>query len=496
MFFLLWLFVLGLISYYLLQNGTSRITRTPVWLLWLVMMAPALIWTGWVLVNGTSKTVPPELVIIPFLVCPFLYWFLVQLGRKKITGETAEQVADSADSATEPAKPKPPVRPIDAAEEASLRDCFPWSIYFLRDLEFRPQAVICRGQLRTNPEAAYQAIRENVERLFGDRFLVIFQNSLSGQPFFAIVPNPSSKVGETPLTSLKTPSLTRPFFALALVLITVFTTTIVGSQIAGVTEKALQSNPSMLLQGLPYSLALIAILGIHESGHYLAARFYKIRTTLPYFIPIPFFLGTFGAFIQIRSPIPNRRALFDVSIAGPLAGLVATVPLLIWGLNHSTIVPLSDKSGMLNFESFTPNFSLLMTLLSKLTLGGALNAESAIDLHPVAVAGYLGLIVTAFNLMPVGQFDGGHIVHAMFGQRASMAIGQVARLCMLLLAFLEQGLLLWAVILFLTPLNDEPALNDVSELDNRRDFLGLLAIGLLLIILLPAPRILIDWLNV
>ncbi|MBE9093161.1 site-2 protease family protein [Tychonema sp. LEGE 07203] len=490
MFFLLWLLVLGWISYYLLQSSISRITRTPVWLLWLVMMAPALIWSGWVLANGAKKTAPPELIIIPFLVCPVLYWFLVQLGRKEITPSDSEQVTDSG---AEPAKPKPPLRPIDSAEEASLRDCFPWSTYFLRDLEFRPQAVICRGQLRTNPEAAYQTIRDNVEQHFGDRFLVIFQNSLSGQPFFALVPNPNRQSAETPV---KTAPVTKPFFALALLLIAVFTTTIVGSQIAGVTEKILQSNPSMLLQGLPYSLALITILAFHESGHYLAARFYKIRTTLPYFIPIPFFLGTLGAFIQMRSPIPHRRALFDISIAGPFAGLVATVPLLIWGLQHSTIVPLSEKSGMLNFDSFTPNFSVLMTLLSKLTLGGALNAETAINLHPVAVAGYLGLIVTAFNLMPVGQFDGGHIVHAMFGQRASMAIGQVARFCMLLLAFLEQGLLLWAIILFLTPLNNEPALNDVSELDNRRDFLGLLAIGLLLIILLPAPKILVQWLNI
>ncbi len=489
MFFLL-LFVLGLISYYLLQTSISRITRTPVWLLWLVIMAPALIWSGWVLVNRATKTVPPDWLIVPFLVCPVLYWFLVQLGRKEITSKTDDVVAGAA---TEPAESKPPVRPIDAAEEASLRDCFPWSIFCLRDLEFRPQAVICRGQLRTNPEAAYQAIRENVQRHFGDRFLVIFQNSLSDQPFFAIVPNPSHESGEIPV---KTESLTRPFFALALVLITVFTTTLVGARMAGVTEKALQVNPLVLLQGLPYSLSLITFLGIHESGHYLAAQFYKIRTTLPYFIPIPFFLGTFGAFIQMRSPIPNRRALFDISIAGPLAGLVATVPLLIWGLDHSTIVPLSDKSGMLNFDSFSPKFSVLMTLLSKLTLGGALNAETAINLHPVAVAGYLGLIVTAFNLMPVGQFDGGHIVHAMFGQRASMAIGQFARVCMLLLAFLEQGLMLWAIILFLTPLNDEPALNDVSELDNRRDFLGLLAIGLLLIILLPAPKVLVQWLNV
>ena len=253
----------------------------------------------------------------------------------------------------------------------------------------------------------------------------------------------------------------------------------------------------MLLQGLPYSLALITILGIHESGHYLAARFYKIRTTLPYFIPVPFFLGTFGAFIQMRSPIPNRRALFDVSIARPGGGFScdsAVVDLGFGSFDNCTAVWTSLE--WLNFNSFSPKFSLLMTLLSKLTLGGTFNAETAIHLHPVAVAGYLGLIVTAFNLMPVGQLDGGHIVHAMFGQRASMAIGQFARICMLLLSFLEQGLLLWAIILFLTPLNDEPALNDVSELDDRRDFLGLLAIGLLLIILLPAPKILVQWLNV
>ena len=409
-----------------------------------------------------------------------------------MTSETAETTASDGTEATE-VKPKPALRPIDAVEEASLRDCFPWSIYFLQNLEFRPQAVICRGQLRTNPEAAYETIRENVERHFGDRFLVIFQTSFKGQPFFAIVPNPNRQSAEN---SVKNAPVNRPFFALGLVLITLFTTTIVGSQLAGVTEKIVQSNPSMLTKGLPYAITLMVILGIHESGHYLAAKFHKIRTTLPYFIPVPFFLGTFGAFIQIRSPIPNRRALFDVGIAGPFAGLVATVPFLIWGLYHSTIVPISNKSGMLNFESFNPNFSLMMTLLSKLTLGAALNSETAINLHPVAVAGYLGLIVTAFNLMPVGQLDGGHIVHAMFGQNASMAIGQVARLCMLLLSFLEPGLLLWAIILFLTPLNDEPALNDVSELNNWRDALGLVAIGLLLAILLPAPRILVQWLNV
>ncbi len=455
-------------------------------------MAPALIYTTWLLANSASKSTPPDWLIIPFFVCPILYWLLVQLGRKKITSETAEITAGDG---TEPAKakPKPALRPITPEEEASLRDCFPWSIYFLQNLEFRPQAVICRGHLRTNPEVAYQTIRENVERHFGDRFLVVFQSSLSDQPFFAIVPNPNRQSAEN---AVKDAPLSRPLFALGLVVITLFTTTIVGAQLAGVTEQIAQSNPSMLIKGLPYAMTLMVILGIHESGHYLAAKFHKIRTTLPYFIPVPFFLGTFGAFIQIRSSIPNRRALFDVGIAGPLAGLVATLPFLIWGLYHSTIVPIAKNSGMLNFESFNPNFSLMMTLLSKLTLGATLNSATAINLHPVAVAGYLGLIVTAFNLMPVGQLDGGHIVHAMFGQKASMAIGQVARFCMLLLSLLEPGFLLWAIILFLTPLNDEPALNDVSELNDWRDVLGLVAIGLLLAILLPAPRILVQWLNV
>jgi membrane-associated protease RseP (regulator of RpoE activity) len=490
--FFLWLFVLGLLSYFLLQTSISRITRTPVWLLWLVIMSPALIYSAWILVSGASKVSPPDWLIIPFFVCPILYWILVQLGRKEMTSETAETTVSDG---TEPiqAKPKPALRSITPEEEVSLRDCFPWSIYFLQNLEFRPQAIICRGQLRTNPEAAYETIRENVEKHFDDRFLVIFQTSSSGKPFFAIVPNPNRLSAENPV---KNEPLNRPFFALALVLITLFTTTIAGAKFAGVTEKIVQSNPSILIQGLPYAMTLMVILGIHESGHYVAAKFHKIRTTLPYFIPVPFFLGTFGAFIQIRSPIPNRRALFDVGIAGPFAGLVATLPFLIWGLYHSTIVPISNKSGMSNIESFSPNFSLMMTLLSKLTLGAALNASTAIHLHPVAVAGYLGLIVTAFNLMPVGQLDGGHIVHAMFGQNASMAIGQVARLCILVLSFLEPGFLLWAIILFLTPPNNEPALNDVSELNNWRDALGLVAIALLLAILLPAPKILVQWLNV
>jgi membrane-associated protease RseP (regulator of RpoE activity) len=267
-------------------------------------------------------------------------------------------------------------------------------------------------------------------------------------------------------------------------------------EIAGANIEALESNPAVLVNGLPYALALMTILAIHELGHYLTARFYKIRSTLPYFIPVPFFLGTFGAFIQMRSPVPNRKALFDVSIAGPLAGFVVTLPVLMWGLAHSTVVPLPTQPRMLDPNALNPSYSLLLALLSKLALGAQLTANQAIDLHPVALAGFLGLVVTALNLMPVGQLDGGHIVHAMFGQRTAVAIGQIARLLLLGLSLVQSGFLLWAIILFFMPIADEPALNDVSELDNGRDILGLLALGLLVLIILPAPKVIAQLLQI
>lgn len=495
---LLLLILLGLVTYFMLQRSVSNITRTPIWLLWLVMMTPAFIWTTWILIYG-QKQLPPGLIIIPFVFCPYLYWLLVQWGRHT-PGKSGQSQTENNTSQTQPeiaptqtTKDTPPKLAIDRTEEASLRNCFPWTVYYLRNLEYRPQAVICRGQLRSNPEEAYKTVRENIEGKFGDRFLVIFQNSFQGKPFFALVPNPRCSNDQTQIPQESKRSV---MLALGLLLITLFTTTVVGARdIVGISENALQSDPNLLLQGLPYAIALILILGVHEFGHYIVAQLYKIRTTLPFFIPIPFFLGTFGAFIRMQSPVPNRKSLFDVSIAGPLAGLVVTIPLLIWGLSHSEIVALSKESGILSIDSLNPTFSFLLALLSKLALGAELTNNQGIDLHPVAVAGYVGLIVTAYNLMPVGQLDGGHIAHAMFGQRTGMVIGQISRFLLLLLAFVNKEYLFLAIFLFLMPLTDEPALNDVSELDNKRDFLGLLMLGLLVMILLPAPKMVIQWLS-
>lgn len=479
------LILLGIITYFMVQRSVGNITRTPVWLLWLVLMMPTFLWMGWTLMHGTKQPLPPSLVIWPLIICPLLYWVLFHWGRQLPKNKHGEaQVPKSVPSQEGNLEPLPTLRPLDNSEEAQLRNCFPWSVYYVQNIEYRPQAVICRGQLRAKPTEAYQKIKANVEAKFGDRFLLIFQEGLDGKPLFVLVPNTQvAKANER---------LTRPGLALLLLLTTLITTTLVGVRINGVvpTIAAIQSHPAILLQGLPYAFTLIFILGIHELGHYIVARYYKIRSTLPYFIPVPFFLGTFGAFIQMRSPVPHRKALFDVSIAGPIAGFVATLPLLIWGLAHSQVVPLpsGEKTGLLNPDALNPKYSILLAIFSKLALGSQLTPQSAIDLHPVAVAACLGLIVTALNLMPVGQLDGGHIIHAMFGQRTAAIVGQVSRLLLLLLSFVQPGFLLWAIILFFIPLIDEPTLNDVTELDNKRDIWGLLAMGLLVSIILPVPQ--------
>lgn len=503
--------ILGGFTYVIVKNSVSKITRTPVWLIWLVMMAPPFIATGWMLVYGPDVAMPLPLFIGLCVLSLTLYWWLVRIGRvppsEKETkpGEKVPNTPDLALEALDTAAKTPITRPITQEEEKSLRDCFPWGVYYLQNIDYRPQAILCRGKLRSVPEEAYKTVKTNVERVFSDRFLVLFQESFQGQPFFALIANPWAKndgsTGED--------RLFRPVFSISLLLLTLFTTTIVGMELSGVTTEqvettlelfrdgftlsALDANLTLIARGLPYSLALLAILGVHEMSHYLTALKYKIRATLPYFIPVPFFLGTFGAFIQMRSPTPHRKALFDVAVAGPLGGFLIAVPLLLWGLSLSEVVPIGNQSSLLSFDTLNPRFSFLLSILAKIALGSQLVVGQAIDLHPLAVAGYVGIIVTALNLMPVGQLDGGHIVHAIYGTKTAIVVGQLTRLFMFILAFVQPDFLLWAIILLLMPGTDQPALDDVTELDNKRDALGLFSLALLLLILLPLPGAVATW---
>jgi membrane-associated protease RseP (regulator of RpoE activity) len=282
----------------------------------------------------------------------------------------------------------------------------------------------------------------------------------------------------------------RPTANVVLFALTLLTTTMAGAYMAGVDHPLLR--PAGLLAGLSFSLPLMAILLCHELGHYITARRNKVRVSLPYFIPAPlpsvFFIGTFGAFIRMKSPPRSRRVMFDVGAAGPWAGMVLAVPAVIIGLHYSQILPLDQSAG-----GFELGNSLLFLGLARWILGVNPNAVT-INLHPIAFAGWIGLFVTTLNLLPVGQLDGGHVVYALFGRRHRAISRLFVAGCVLMVVVpwllgwsFWTGWLLWVVLLIFLGLGHPAALDTETPLDKRRRVAAWLTIGLFVITFSPVP---------
>lgn len=335
---------------------------------------------------------------------------------------------------------------------------------------------IFRGGLRES--AAVVSAR--LKRVDGVDYLPMVQADDQFGASILLVPAPlETTAGETHR---------RPWVNWLLFILTIVTTTWAGAAHQGIN---LLREPERFGAGLPYALGLLTILGVHELGHYFMARHHRIRVTLPYFIPVPFALGTFGAFIQMRSSAENRRALFDVAVAGPLAGLVVAIPMLLIGLRSSTIFtgPIGEPALSVMHGGASVGSSILLAFLAKVALGPALLEGHVLQLSPLAFAGWLGLMVTALNLLPIGQLDGGHIAHAMFGRRAGDSIGSVAMWTLLLLGlFVWPGLLTWAIIVFFVAGRGEPPLDDFTPLSPRRQALGYATFAILALILAPLPH--------
>ncbi|QDV78367.1 site-2 protease family protein [Botrimarina mediterranea] len=282
---------------------------------------------------------------------------------------------------------------------------------------------------------------------------------------------------------------TRPWIHWLLFGLTFLTTTWAGAMHQGVN---LVQEPGSLVVGLPYSIGLMLILGVHELGHYFMAKRHGINVTPPFFIPVPFALGTFGAFIQMKSPTKDRRSLFDVAVAGPIAGLVIAIPALLIGLQSSQVLSpgAAVADGGHSFMHGTSvGSSLLFAMLSKAVLGGELQYGYMLQLSPLAFAGWLGLLVTALNLLPVGQLDGGHMARAMFGRRIGETISSVAMWSLFLLAiFVWPGLMLWAIIVYFIAGRGTPPLNDITPISNGRRWVGYATFLILAMILIPLPH--------
>jgi membrane-associated protease RseP (regulator of RpoE activity) len=269
-----------------------------------------------------------------------------------------------------------------------------------------------------------------------------------------------------------------------LFLATVVTTLGAGAMMAGADPFA---DPAALLEGIPFSAALLLILLAHEFSHYITSHRHGVRASLPMFIPAPTLAGTFGAIIRIESPIPDRRSLLEIGVAGPLAGFLVALPVAVAGLklSHVVIHPAAAVAGPAGGFGIGLGNSLLFSLLERLVLG-PLPENASLLLHPVAFAAWIGFFVTALNLLPVGQLDGGHILYALAGQRQE-GISRWVVLTLAPLGFLWWGWFLWGGVLLLMGLRHPPVLAEGSPLGVRERALGLIAAILLLLTLAPAP---------
>ncbi len=343
---------------------------------------------------------------------------------------------------------------LTKSEEAKLKGCFPWSVYYLQKIEYRSPSIVCHGNLRYLPpvnmlahktatELAYELINKNIQASFGDRFLLLLQEDN---------PDPDQPDAKYTLTLVPNFRAVVPFQGWAATLPTVVLVIWVAPHIW---------------------LWVVMILLIRECTRHLVAKYHQIKITLPYLV------AQLLGLLWYRSHIPNRKVLFDLAIAPNLITVLISMPLLIWGLVHSS--PVAD-------HSFNPQSSLLVTGLLQVLTWGKFDG-AAIDLNTAAWVGGAGLLIAVASLMPVGLMDGGHLVHSLFGQKKAAIASSLSRLFILALGLISQPwLLVIAIQLFFISENKSPILDEVTDVNLVRYILGIAMLVLMLLVILPVPR--------
>ncbi len=264
-----------------------------------------------------------------------------------------------------------------------------------------------------------------------------------------------------------------------LFLLTVLTTLLAGALMEGAN---IFTDPLSIIQGIPFSFTLMLILGTHEFGHYYYAQKHRVDATLPYFIPAPTFIGTFGAFIKIKSPIYRKRALLQIGAAGPIAGFLVALPALIIGFYLSEVVTITDPVSGISLGD-----SILVNIVSFMTHPG-LQSHQDILLHPVAFAGWIGLLVTMLNLLPIGQLDGGHIAYAILG-RNHEKVALLAFLALIPLSFLSINWLVWGIliIVLMRTVKHPPVMDVDSPLSREDKWIGYVCLAIFILCFIPNP---------
>ena len=325
-------------------------------------------------------------------------------------------------------------------------------------------AVSFAGKLLRDAESAFSILEGRLEKL---GYLPVLRR-VEGQDTILVAPVPAKR------------RRSRPSINLLLFLATVGTVVFGGAVQEGYNPLA--DPPSALVRGIPFACALLGILVTHEAAHFLAAKAHGMKATLPYFIPMPLSpIGTFGALIRMESPIKDRKALLDVGISGPLAGLVVALVVLVVGLRYSEVMPSDPSLPYMELGT-----GILVNWITDMVLG-PLPEHLVVVLHPIALAGWFGVFITAINLIPVSQLDGGHVGYAFFGS-AHRFVAVAVFVGMIALGVFSPYWLMWAVLIFaLGGLRHPPPLNDITPLDTKRKLLAILSFVLLLLLSTPYP---------
>ncbi|MGG6238889.1 site-2 protease family protein [Nodosilinea sp. AN01ver1] len=355
---------------------------------------------------------------------------------------------------------------IPADDLAQIEGIFGLDTYFRTETIPYDQGAIFRGNLRGEPAATQAQLAASLQERLGDRYRLFLVENLEQKPTVVVLPASADPVKTTPAQ-----------WALAgvLAIATTFTGLEAGAILQGFD---LLQDGSRWRAALPFLVALLVILVAHEAGHWVTARRYKIRLSPPFLIPA-WQIGAFGSLTRFESLLPNRSVLFDIALAGPAAGGLVSLAMLIGGLL------LSHPGSAFQIPSGFFQGSILIGALARVVLGSALQ-EPLVDIHPLTIMGWLGLVITALNLMPAGQLDGGRLVQGIYGRKTLSRTTLFTLVVLALVALANPLALYWAaVIVLLQRTPERPCLNDISEPNDARAALGLLALFLALTVLLP-----------
>ncbi|MDZ8054810.1 MAG: site-2 protease family protein [Aulosira sp. ZfuVER01] len=393
---------------------------------------------------------------------------LKQRATQRLAAEASSELNTAPDANTPPGVGEVKIEVMSIPEDDlnAIKGIFGIDTFFATETIPYQEGVIFKGNLRGEAQEIHNRLTASLQERLSDRYRLFLVENTDGKPVVIVLP---SRNDPRPM------SLPQKAFA-GILLIATITTSLEAAGL--LLSFDLFSQPQRLPETLPIGIGLLTILVAHEIGHWLLAKRHQVRLSWPFFLPAVQ-IGSFGAITRFESLLPNRTVLFDVALAGPAAGGIVSLLMLIAGLL------LSHQGSLFQIPNQFFQGSILVGSLARVVLGSALQSP-LVNVHPLVVIGWLGLVITALNLMPAGQLDGGRMIQAIYGRKTA-GRATLATLILLGIVSLANPLAMyWAIlILFLQRDLERPSLNEITEPDDARAALGLLALFLMISTLLP-----------